>query len=203
MAGGPPKLPISAPGLRIGLLGGSFDPPHEGHRLASLLALRRLQLDRVWWLVSPGNPLKDTQHLAPLAVRMAAARRLAGHPRIDVTGVEAEIGVRYTADTIDYLQRRCPGVRFVWLMGSDNLASFHRWKGWRAIVRSVPIAVIDRPGSTLNAAHAMAAWFLAPYRLDESDGVLLAGRTPPAFVFLHGPRSAASSTKLRNGSKIS
>jgi nicotinate-nucleotide adenylyltransferase len=193
-----PRLPRHEAGMRIGLLGGSFDPPHEGHLLASRIAIRRLGLYRVWWLVTPGNPLKETAGLAPLAQRMAAARRVADDTRIDISGIEAEIGTRYTYDTLAYLARRCPGVHFVWIMGADNLAGFHRWQRWHDIARIVPIAVIDRPGSTLKAAHGRAATALARYRLDESDAKLLANAKPPAFVFLHGPRSDLSSTALRH-----
>jgi nicotinate-nucleotide adenylyltransferase len=128
-------LPRHASGLRIGLFGGSFNPPHAGHRLVTLTALRRLKLDRVWWIVTPGNPLKDTRQLSPLDERMAAARRLMPEPMVDITGFEAGIGTRYTLDTLRYLKRRCPGVRFVWIMGADNLLQFHRWQGWREIAR--------------------------------------------------------------------
>jgi nicotinate-nucleotide adenylyltransferase len=190
-------LPRHAPGMRIGLFGGSFNPPHEGHRLVTLTALRRLRLDRVWCMVTPGNPLKDARRLAPLAKRIEVARDVLDHPRVDVTGFEAAIGTRYTLDTIRYLKRRCPTVRFVWIMGADNLASFHRWQGWRDIARAMPIAVIDRPGSTLKGVRNRAASHLADSRLEESDGPLLATRAPPAWVFLHGPRSALSSTQLR------
>ena len=192
------RLPRHSPGMRIGLFGGSFNPPHDGHRLASLLALKRLRLDAVWWLVTPGNPLKDTSGLPSLEARMEAARRVAGDPRIIVTGIEARIGTRYTFDTVDWLARRCAGVHFVWLMGADNLASFHRWQRWREIARILPIAVIDRPKSTLKAAHSRAAIWLAPRRFNEADAALLAIARPPAFVFLHGPRSDQSSTALRN-----
>ncbi len=193
----PFKLPPSAPGLKIGLFGGSFNPPHEGHRGASLLALRRLGLDWLWWLVSPGNPLKDTHELAPLAMRLAAVRRLAQHPRIAVSGIEAAIGTRYSYETIAYLTQRCPGVHFVWIMGADNLASFHQWKGWRDIAALVPIAVIDRPGSTWSAIHSPAGALLSRYRFEESNGRAFAMAKPPAFIFLHGPRSSLSSTALR------
>jgi nicotinate-nucleotide adenylyltransferase len=190
-----PLLPPHAPGLKIGLFGGSFNPPHEGHRATSLIALHRLGLDRVWWLVSPANPLKDARDLAPLADRIAAARAIAHHPRIEVTGFEAEIGARYTYQTIRYLKRRCPGVHFVWIMGADNLATLHRWQRWREITRNVPIAVIDRPGSTLP--HSPAGLALAPFRRSASEASVFATRKPPAIIFLYGPRSTLSSTALR------
>jgi nicotinate-nucleotide adenylyltransferase len=186
-----------APGMKIGLLGGSFNPPHEGHREASLLALRRLNLHRIWWLVSPGNPLKDAGDLAPLASRLEAARRVSQHPRIKITAIEPAIGSIYTFDTISYLKRRCPDVHFVWLMGADNFRYFDRWQRWRGIAALVPIAIIDRPGYTLTALHGRAAEALAPYRRDESDAPCLATAAPPAFMFLHGPRSPMSSTALR------
>ena len=191
------KIPPFAAGLRIGLFGGSFNPPHEGHRAASLLALRRLRLDQIWWLVSPANPLKDPQDLAPLALRVEAARKISRHPRIKVTAVEAVIGATYSFETITYLKQRCYGVHFVWIMGADNFRAFDRWQRWRGIASLVPIAIIDRPGSTLTALHGRAAISLAPYRLDESDGACLATAAPPAFMFLHGPRSPMSSTALR------
>lgn len=194
-------LPRHAPGMRIGLFGGSFNPPHEGHRLATMVALKRLRLDAVWWLVTPGNPLKDTSGLPSLEARMAAARKLANDPRIIVTGIEARIGTRYTYDTVRWVTQRCPGVRFVWMMGADNLAGFHRWQRWREIARLVPIAVVDRPRSTLRATHSRAAVWLAPRRLDETDASLLADAQAPAFVFLHGPRSDLSSTALRQAGK--
>lgn len=191
------RLPAHAPGLRIGLFGGSFNPAHDGHRMASLTALRRLQLDRVWWLVTPGNPLKNNSALPPLGERIETARKLAGHSRIQVTGAEAGLRTRYTADTLRALKLRCPGVRFVWIMGSDNLAGFHRWNEWRAIARMMPIAVIDRPGSTHRAVASPAANWLARYRLSENEAAALAGSEPPAWVFLHGKRSDLSSTYLR------
>lgn len=200
-ASGVARLPRHARGMRIGLFGGSFNPPHEGHRLASLVALRRLGLDCVWWLVTPGNPLKDNAALPSLPQRMAAAERVARHPNIVITGFEAQIGARHTFDTIAYLKQRCPGVRFVWIMGGDNLLGFHRWQHWREIARMVPIVVVDRPGSTLRAVHGRAAEILAPSRLDETDGRLLPGAPPPAFMFLHGPRSAQSSTALRGAGR--
>ena len=190
-------LPSHSPGLRIGLYGGSFNPPHRGHLHVSLMALKRLRLDRVWWLVTPGNPLKELAGLPPLPERMAAARSLARHPRIEVTGFEADIGARYTLDTLEYLVSHAPSVRFVWLMGADNLAQFSRWRGWRRIAELMPFAVIDRPGWTLRSTHSKAALALQAFRIDESDSGELADLAPPAWVFLHGPRSYLSSTALR------
>ena len=190
-------LPPHAPGMRIGLFGGTFDPPHAAHLGASLLALKRLQLDRVWWLVTPGNPLKDTRGLQPLEQRIAAARALARHPRIDITGLEAVINTRYSYDTLAFLVRRCPGVRFVWVMGADNLRSFSRWQHWRDIANLMPMAVVDRMGSSLYATGSRAAQALAPYRLPERLAGSLANRHPPAWVYLHGFKSPLSSTALR------
>jgi nicotinate-nucleotide adenylyltransferase len=191
------RIPPFTAGQRIGLFGGTFDPPHEAHLGACLLAMKRLRLDRVWWLVTPGNPLKDTRGLAPLDQRIAAARALANHPRIVVTGLEAGIGVRFTYDTIRHLVTHCPGVHFVWIMGADNLRQFHLWRHWRAIADLVPILVIDRPGSTLNAISSRAGATLARWRVAERDASRFASMKPPALLFLHGPRSSLSSTALR------
>jgi nicotinate-nucleotide adenylyltransferase len=191
-------LPLYTNGMRIGLLGGSFNPPHAAHRAISLFAIKRLKLDRVWWLISPGNPLKENGALRDLEHRAEAARAMANDPRIDVSCLEAVIGTRYTVDTINYLRRRASGLRFVWIMGADNLAQFHRWENWRRIASEVPIAVIDRPPQSFRALAAPAAQSLARYRLPENLAGRLADQRAPAWVFLTGMKMNLSSTGLRN-----
>jgi nicotinate-nucleotide adenylyltransferase len=191
-------IPLHAHGMRIGLLGGSFNPPHVAHRAISLFAIKRLKLDRVWWLVTPGNPLKDHGALHGLDERTEAARRMADDPRIDVSCLESVIGRRYTVDTITYLRRRASGLRFVWIMGADNLAQFHRWQNWRRIASEVPIAVVDRPPQSFRALAAPAAQALARYRLPENQAGRLADQRAPAWVFLTGMKLTLSSTGLRN-----
>jgi nicotinate-nucleotide adenylyltransferase len=191
-------LPPYTGGMRIGLLGGSFNPPHQAHRAISRFALTRLQLDRVWWLVTPGNPLKENGALHALAERMKAARDVAGDPRIEVSCLESVIRTRYTIDTIDFLRRRASGLRFVWIMGADNLAQFHRWQDWRRIAAQVPMAVIDRPPQSFRALASPAARALARYRLPENEAARLADRQAPAWVFLTGLKLSLSSTTLRN-----
>lgn len=192
------RLPPATAGQRIGLVGGSFNPAHAAHRAASLLALKRCRLDRVWWLVTPGNPLKDNRALPPLEERIAVARRVADDTRIVVTGFEAAFGLSYSADTLAFLTARRPGVRFVWIMGADNLASFHRWRNWRQIAATVPLAVVDRMGDSLAALASPAGRALARHRLPEEAAGRLAQARPPAFVFLHGLKSALSSTRIRH-----
>ena len=184
--------------MRIGLLGGSFNPPHIAHRAISLFAIKRMKLDRVWWLVTPGNPLKQHGALRDLDARAEAARAIADDPRIDVSCLESVIGTRYTADTISYLRRRVSGLRLVWIMGADNLAQFHRWQNWRRIASAVPIAVIDRPPQSFRALAAPAAQALARHRLPENEAAALADRRAPAWVFLTGLKLNLSSTGLRN-----
>ena len=191
-------IPLYTNGMRIGLLGGSFNPPHLAHRAISLFAIKRLRLDRVWWLVTPGNPLKQQGSLHDLDERVEAARHMANDPRIEVSCLESVIGTRYTVDTISYLRRRAGGLRFVWIMGSDNLAQFHRWQNWRRIASEVPIAVIDRPPQSFRALAAPAAQSLARYRLPENQAARLADHRAPAWVFLTGMKLNLSSTGLRN-----
>ena len=193
-------LPPSAPGMRIGLFGGSFNPPHDGHRLVSHESLKRLKLDAVWWLVTPGNPLKDRTELAPLADRVLAARAIADHPRVKVTAFEAAHGFTYTYQTIAHLTRALPDRRFVWIMGADGLASFHLWERWEDIFSLVPIAVYVRPGSTRRAPFSKSALRFSNARIEEADAVGLAAMQAPAWVFLHGLMSPLSSTQLRDGS---
>lgn len=190
--------PVAAHGMRIGLLGGSFNPAHAAHREISLLALKRLQLDRVWWLVTPGNPLKDSRDLKPLGERLQQARAEAADPRIDVTAIETILRTHYTFDTIRSLREQYQGVRFVFLMGADNLAQLHRWKRWRELANLVPLAVVDRAGWSLRALASPGAISMSQARLPGSRAVMLASSTPPAWVFLHGLKSGLSSTKLRS-----
>lgn len=189
------------PGMRVGLLGGSFNPAHDGHAHVAETALRRLDLDRVVWLVSPQNPLKDARDSAPLAERMASARaaaaRAAHGPAMIVSDFETRVGTQWTVDTLRALVARHPGVRFVWLMGSDNLASFHRWRGWTDIMRMMPVAVIARPGSLLQARTSPAAARFAEARLPASRARLLPGLQAPAWTWLTAPLNHRSSTALR------
>ncbi len=191
------QLPLATRGQRIGLLGGSFNPPHRTHVAISEAVMKRLALDQVWWLVSPGNPLKSHADLAPLAERIAAARALADTPRIKVTGFEAALGSAATVVTLQFLRRRYPGVRFVWIMGGDNLAGFHRWAQWRRIAATVPFVVADRPGWRLKALASPAARALARARLDDRDAARLPGRRPPAWAYLGVRLSHESSSRIR------
>jgi nicotinate-nucleotide adenylyltransferase len=189
--------PLAMPGQRIGLLGGSFDPAHEAHLQISQYALKRLRLEGVWWLVSPGNPLKGRPDMAPLEQRLASARTLARDERITVTGFEAALHSAYSAGTVEFLARRFPAVRFVWLMGADCLFELHRWRQWRSIMETMPVAVIDRPGWRLKAMAAPAAGAYRRSFVAEDCAALLAKLEPPAWTFLTVPLSPLSSTELR------
>ena len=195
---GPVKgLPSTAPGQRIGLLGGSFDPPHVAHRQISEIVLKRLGLDQIWWLVTPGNPLKARGDLTPLAERLVLCRAMAKNPRIVVTAFERDLPAAYTAGTLAFLKRRSPLVRFVWIMGADNLAGFHRWQRWREILTMVPVVVVDRPGWRLKALASKAARAFAASQVPETKARGLVAMPPPAWTFLTGPLSPVSSTDLR------
>lgn len=184
--------------IRIGLLGGSFNPAHEGHRHVAELALKLLALDQLWLLVSPQNPLKPVAGMAPLAERLASAEAMAGrHPRIRATAIEQRLGTRYTADTVNALQIRFPRARFVWLMGADNLAQVARWDRWLRIFQSVPVAILARSPYSQRALAAKAARRLARFRLSPERAHGLADRQPPAWVFLHTRLHPASATAIR------
>jgi nicotinate-nucleotide adenylyltransferase len=189
------------PGMAVGLFGGSFNPAHDGHAHVAETALRRLGLDRIIWLVSPQNPLKDARDSAPLAERMASARaaaKLAADGRsMVVSDFETRAGTQWTIDTLRALTARHPGVRFVWLMGSDNLASFHKWRGWTDIMRMMPVAVIARPGSQLDSRTAPAAARFASARVPAIRARLLPDLEAPAWTYLTAPLNPRSSTALR------
>ena len=181
----------------VGLFGGSFNPPHAGHRHASLVALRRLRLDAVWWLVTPGNPLKDPRALAPLSDRLQASVARENHPRIHVTALETALGTRFTADTLAAVVRRFPEIDFVWIMGADNLATIHDWRDWKRIFALMPVVVVARPGYALAGLNSPAARRFAGARIDPDDAALLPAMRPPAWTYLDDRLEPASSTDIR------
>lgn len=189
-------MPYVRPGMAVGLLGGSFDPAHEGHAHITREALKRFDLDQVWWLVSPGNPLK-ARGPAPLDERMARARAVMRHPDVRISDFEARVGTRYTAETLQALMERARGVRFAWLMGADNLAQFHRWQDWDWIMENVPVGVLARPGQRLAARHAKAAEIYAGARLGARESRLLARGDAPRWCFVNVPMMDTSSTAIR------
>lgn len=191
------STPLTSAGLKIGLLGGSFNPAHDGHRHISLMAMRQLELDQVWWLVSPQNPLKSEADMAPLDRRLERARALARHPRIHVTDIETELGTRYTVDTVHALQTRFQGTHFIWLMGADNMIELPRWAKWRTLLNTVPVAIYPRPGYTLKARLSPAATAYRAAWLDATDAKALPTSSPPALCFLEGPQSPLSATSIR------
>lgn len=178
------------------MLGGSFDPAHAGHAHITREALKRFGLDRVWWLVSPGNPLK-ARGPAPLAQRIAQARVVMDHPRVQVTGIEARLGTRYTAQTVRALQRLYPKQRFVWLMGADNLAQFHLWQDWREIAQNVPLGILARPDEGISARTSRTSRLYAPYRIPASASRMLAHAQAPAWCFVNVPMMDVSSSAIR------
>ncbi|MEX0923621.1 MAG: nicotinate-nucleotide adenylyltransferase [Rhodovibrionaceae bacterium] len=191
-------LPVA--GQKIGLLGGSFNPGHQGHRHISLEALKLLGLDEVWWLVSPQNPLKPPKGMAPLAERLETARAAARHPRIRITAIERVLDTVYTAETLGRLVDRFPRVRFVWIMGADNLTQVDRWQDWQEIFHLTPVAVFDRPTYSLRALAAKAARRFARERLSGRRIAGLAAAEPPAWSFLYIRLNPLSATDLRNRS---
>ena len=193
------RMPHVEKGMAVGLFGGSFNPPHAGHALVAEIALRRLALDQLWWIVTPGNPLKSNNELAPLAERLKLSEQIAKNPRVKVTAFEAAHNVRYTADTLALVRAKNPGVDFVWIMGADSLRDFHRWQRWHKIATTFPIAVIDRPGATLSFLSSAMAKTFDYARVDEADAPRLARMKAPAWTFIHGPRSSLSSSAIRAG----
>ncbi len=199
-AGRPEALRLGftlARGMRVGLYGGSFNPAHEGHAHVAETARRRLGLDRVIWLVSPQNPLKSAHETASLAERMTGARAMAKGRNMIVSDAETLIGTQYTLDTLERLKGRFPGVKFVWIMGADSLANFHKWRGWTQIMARIPVAVVSRPWISLKSRSAPAARRFAAARLPYDAARGLPRRKAPAWVFLHGPLNFQSSTALR------
>ena len=196
-------MPHAERGMAVGLFGGSFNPPHEGHLLVAEIALRRLGLDQLWWMVTPGNPLKSRSELASLDDRLGMSEKLIDDPRIKITAFEKTLGGSYTADTLAFVKARNPLVHFVWVMGADSLKTFHHWQKWQTIASTFPIAVIDRPGATLSFLSSKMARTFDYARVDEDDAGTLWKRRAPAWTFIHGPRSALSSTAIRaaNGQK--
>lgn len=191
------RTPLAFPGERIGIMGGTFNPPHEGHRIVAETAVKRLRLDQLWWVVTPGNPLKNNGGLPPLEGRMRAAKPFARGPRMKITGFEEDLGTPYTAATLAFLKQRYPSVRFVWVMGADNLATFDRWQHWQSIAATLPIAVVDRPGWRLKSQAGRAATTLMSSRIPERDAARLPDLEPPAWTFLTSKLSGLSSTALR------
>lgn len=195
------RPPLTQPGQRIGVMGGTFNPPHGGHALISGTALRRLRLDQLWWVVTPGNPLKYNNGLPSAAQRISLCRRLAPDARMRITSFEEDLATPYTAATVGFLVRRYRGVKFVWIMGADNLASFHRWQHWRSIAANIPIAVVDRPGWRLRALASPAAQWMRRNYLPEARAARLAAHGAPSWTFLTGPLSRLSSTELRRAAR--
>lgn len=189
-------FPYARAGQVVGLLGGSFDPAHGGHVHITRAALKRFGLDRVWWLVSPGNPLK-ARGPAKTGLRMQRAREVMQHPRVQVTGIESILGTHYTAETLMALRRLYPGTRFVWLMGADNLAGFHLWQDWRSIMAQHPVGVIARPGDRIAARTSKAAQIFRAHRLRGADARQLARMNGPAWCLINVPMAAQSSTAIR------
>lgn len=188
--------PAIRPGMTIGLLGGSFDPPHRGHVHITREALKRFGLNRVWWLVSPGNPLK-ARGPAPLEDRMAAARAIMQHPRVEISDYEARAGTRFTAETLDALIQDYPGAKFTWLMGADNLVQLPQWQDWERIVDTVPLGVLARPGDRIRARNSKAARVYAAARIRGRESQRLARAEAPAWCFVNVPMSDESSSAIR------
>jgi len=191
------NMPYVEAGQKVGLYGGSFNPPHRGHKYLAEWALKRFQLDQIWWMVTPGNPLKETDTLQPLDERIALSQAIVHNPRIHITAFEAGFRTGYSAQTVALVRQYRPQIHFVWLMGADNLANFHLWQNWRNLASMVSLGVVDRPSASLTALASPAARALSRFRVNESHAGRLALMPPPAWCFIHGPRLNVSSTALR------
>lgn len=190
-------MPFCESGNRIGLFGGSFNPPHDGHVLVAKTALQRLKLDQLWWMITPGNPLKDNKGLLPIRERIRLSAQLVDDPKIKITGFEQKIRSFKTVSTIAYILAHHKNTHFVWVMGADSLETFHHWYKWRKIMAMIPIAIIDRPSAHMSASFSPAAQAFDRYRIKEYDIEALPLKKPPAWGYIHGKRSYASSTDLR------
>ena len=194
-----PRFPGAAKwrGCRVGLLGGSFNPAHEGHYHIATEALKRMQLDAVWWLVTPGNPLKTTQHTADLKKRLAAAKKWTRHPKFHLSNIEARLGTRFSVDTLENLIILCPNTDFVWLMGADNMAGFDHWLDWETIAHLLPIAIFDREGYSMPALNSKFARRFVRQRLSPNRAKNLPGKTAPLWCFIPCRKNPASATAIR------
>jgi len=187
-----------SPNQKIGILGGSFNPAHEGHLSISKIALQRLNLDVVWWIISPRNPLKKYDILYDFEDRVSSAEKVIDTNHISISNLEKNAQIKYTIGTVEYLNTRYFGTKFVWIMGADNLKNFHRWREWDKLALTVPIAIIDRPSSSLDVTSSLFANKYRKYRVDEADAQNLANKKKPAWVFLHSKLNDQSSSQLRN-----
>lgn len=194
------NFPYARAGQVVGLLGGSFDPPHEGHAHITREALKRFNLDQVWWLVSPGNPLKE-HGPAPMEQRLKAAKKVIAQPKVKITDLESHLGSPYTAQTVQHLKRLYPGVQFVWLMGADNLVQFHRWQNWQSIIEAVPVAVLARAGKRLGARRSVTARTYRKFRLTGRKARLLGKSMAPAWAYQNVPLVNLSSSDIRASGK--
>jgi len=195
-------MPYVEAGMKVGLYGGSFNPPHLGHKHLAETALKRFQLDQIWWMVTPGSPLKTSHDLPTVEQRIDLSRALVIHPFIHVTGFEKDLPTTISAQTVAFIRSRHPNVHFVWLMGADNLENLHLWQQWRQLAHQIVIGVIDRPGASLACLHASAARTLSRFRLQETQAPRLAYLAAPAWCFLHAPKLDIASHKLRCSSYI-
>ena len=190
------EYPLVLPGLTIGLLGGSFDPPHEGHTHISKTAIKIFNLSKLWWLVSPGNPIKDKMP-SNINHRVQAAKKIMEHPSVIITDIEKKLQTKFTFQSLIKIKKLYPGTRFVWIMGADNLINFHHWENWDWIMKNIPIGVMARPREQIKAGLSTAATRFKKYRLPKEKSLLLPHLPPPVWTLVTGSMKNISSTKLR------